>query len=157
MFPLPSPCSLPPPTPHPPLHPTSFLSTTGASPPSPPLAPACSSPPKKQADLNARTYTEAQAAAVVRQCLSAIHHAHQKGICHRDLKFENILWESEASDAQIKVRNYCICICIRRHTDEARSGGRRMNINHLFELKQRKRVLFCVCVCVCVLCFFSYY
>lgn len=55
------------------------------------------------ADLGARTYTEASAAAVVRQVLSAILHAHQKGICHRDLKFENILWESEADDAQIKV------------------------------------------------------
>lgn len=54
-------------------------------------------------DLGARTYTEASAAAVVRQVLSAILHAHQKGICHRDLKFENILWESEADDAQIKV------------------------------------------------------
>lgn len=58
-------------------------------------------------DLGARTYTEAQAAAVVRQVLSAILHAHQKGICHRDLKFENILWESKAEDAQIKVG---ICI-----------------------------------------------
>lgn len=55
-------------------------------------------------DLNARTYTEAQAADVVRMVLSAILHSHQKGIIHRDLKFENILWESDAPDAQIKVR-----------------------------------------------------
>ncbi|CAM9510307.1 unnamed protein product [Ectocarpus sp. 13 AM-2016] len=57
-------------------------------------------------DLGARTYTEAQAAAVVRQVLSAILHAHQKGICHRDLKFENILWESKAEDAQIKLIDF---------------------------------------------------
>eukprot|EP00752_Nemacystus_decipiens_P008893 g7938.t1 len=57
-------------------------------------------------DLGARTYTEASAAAVVRQVLSAILHAHQKGICHRDLKFENILWESEADDAQIKLIDF---------------------------------------------------
>ncbi|CAM9994879.1 unnamed protein product, partial [Hapterophycus canaliculatus] len=57
-------------------------------------------------DLGARTYTEAQAAAVVRQVLSAILHAHQKGICHRDLKFENILWESKADDAQIKLIDF---------------------------------------------------
>lgn len=60
-------------------------------------------------DLGARTYTEAQAAAVVRQVLSAILHAHQKGICHRDLKFENILWESKAEDAQIKVGTCVAC------------------------------------------------
>ncbi|CAN0196786.1 unnamed protein product, partial [Ectocarpus sp. 4 AP-2014] len=57
-------------------------------------------------DLGARTYTEAQAAAVVRQVLSAILHAHQKGICHRDLKFENILWESKAQEAQIKLIDF---------------------------------------------------
>lgn len=54
--------------------------------------------------MNVRTYTEAQAANVVRQCLSAIHYCHQRGICHRDLKFENILWESAAPDAHIKAR-----------------------------------------------------
>ena len=41
---------------------------------------------------------------MVKQILSAIRHAHDRGICHRDLKFENILWESKAPDAQIKVR-----------------------------------------------------
>lgn len=57
-----------------------------------------------QKDLNARSYTEPQAAEVVKQILSAIRHSHDRGICHRDLKFENILWESKAPDAQIKVR-----------------------------------------------------
>lgn len=62
-------------------------------------------------DLNARTYTEAQAATVVRQTLSALNHAHMKGICHRDLKFENILWESKAEDAHIKV-GHVMCVCM---------------------------------------------
>ncbi|CAM9326735.1 unnamed protein product [Ascophyllum nodosum] len=57
-------------------------------------------------DLNKRTYTEAQAADVVRMVLSAIMHAHQKGIIHRDLKFENILWESDAPDAHIKLIDF---------------------------------------------------
>lgn len=55
-------------------------------------------------DLNARRYGEVQAAVAVRQVLSAIHYSHRHGICHRDLKFENILWESTAPDAQIKVQ-----------------------------------------------------
>ncbi|CAN0131420.1 unnamed protein product [Laminaria digitata] len=57
-------------------------------------------------DLNARSYTEPQAAEVVKQILSAIRHAHDRGICHRDLKFENILWESKAPDAQIKLIDF---------------------------------------------------
>lgn len=54
-------------------------------------------------DLHKRKpYSEKEANNISRQLLSAIRYMHGKGIVHRDLKYENIMWESPTSD-QIKV------------------------------------------------------
>ena len=46
-------------------------------------------------DLHARKpYSEMDANSISKQLLSAIRYMHSKGIVHRDLKFENIMWES---------------------------------------------------------------
>lgn len=44
-------------------------------------------------------FTEAYAAKIIKQVLSAIKHLHDLGICHRDMKPENILFESKSKDA----------------------------------------------------------
>ena len=42
---------------------------------------------------------EADKAAIVRKMLSAVAYAHEHGICHRDIKLENFVFDSESVDA----------------------------------------------------------
>lgn len=46
------------------------------------------------------------ARAYVTQMVKAIVHCHKHGICHRDVKLQNILLESNAKDAQIKLIDF---------------------------------------------------
>ena len=58
-------------------------------------------------DLYARhPYTERQAARVVQQVLSAVNYMHERGFVHRDIKFENIMFESQASEAAVKLIDF---------------------------------------------------
>ncbi|KAL7473881.1 hypothetical protein ACHAXS_014375 [Conticribra weissflogii] len=59
-------------------------------------------------DLYTRApYTESQAVVLVRQLTSAIAHMHKNGIVHRDIKFENIMFESKDDPrAKIKVLDF---------------------------------------------------
>ncbi|KAG5188519.1 kinase-like domain-containing protein [Tribonema minus] len=51
-------------------------------------------------DLTRREpYTEAQAAVIICKVLRAIVYCHRHGVCHRDLKFENVLWEAPGRGA----------------------------------------------------------
>ena len=38
-------------------------------------------------------YTERQAAAHVSKVLGAVLYLHERGVCHRDLKLENVMFE----------------------------------------------------------------
>ena len=51
-------------------------------------------------------YTEEQAAGIIRQLVSAIDHMHKNEIVHRDIKMENILFESTDPNAKIKVIDF---------------------------------------------------
>lgn len=44
-------------------------------------------------------FTEREAAPVIHQLLSALAHMHAKGLVHRDVKFENIMYESPTSQS----------------------------------------------------------
>jgi hypothetical protein len=48
-------------------------------------------------------YSEPQAAELMTKMLSAVKHCHESGICHRDLKLENWVFESEAPGAELKL------------------------------------------------------
>eukprot|EP00339_Tiarina_fusa_P000908 CAMPEP_0116998546 /NCGR_PEP_ID=MMETSP0472-20121206/1577_1 /TAXON_ID=693140 ORGANISM="Tiarina fusus, Strain LIS" /NCGR_SAMPLE_ID=MMETSP0472 /ASSEMBLY_ACC=CAM_ASM_000603 /LENGTH=556 /DNA_ID=CAMNT_0004697725 /DNA_START=11 /DNA_END=1681 /DNA_ORIENTATION=+ len=51
-------------------------------------------------------YTEKQAAKIVGKLLSAVKYMHDHGIVHRDLKFENIMFENNDDAAEIKVIDF---------------------------------------------------
>lgn len=58
-------------------------------------------------DLYTRApYSEREAARYTDQLLSAIQYLHDHGVVHRDLKFENVMFESSSEDAQIKVIDF---------------------------------------------------
>ncbi|WKX91542.1 hypothetical protein Q1695_009960 [Nippostrongylus brasiliensis] len=51
-------------------------------------------------------FTEAEAADIMRQLVSAVGFLHSKRIVHRDLKPENILFESEDSNARLRLVDF---------------------------------------------------
>lgn len=51
-------------------------------------------------------YPEKLASIVVRNVLSALSYMHSKGICHRDLKLENVLLRSRHSDTDVKLADF---------------------------------------------------
>jgi calcium-dependent protein kinase len=58
-------------------------------------------------DLFARLpYSERHATVCIKQILSAISYMHSNNIAHRDLKFENIMFESKHPEAAIKVIDF---------------------------------------------------
>lgn len=51
-------------------------------------------------------YTEKQVAKIIGRLCSAVRYMHKHGFVHRDLNFENILFESTDDDAEIKLINF---------------------------------------------------
>lgn len=58
-------------------------------------------------DLWSRSpYTELQAATIVKKLISAIAYMHRIGITHRDIKMENIMFENESPESEIKLLDF---------------------------------------------------
>ena len=59
-------------------------------------------------------YSEKQAAMIVGKLVSAVKYLHDHRVVHRDLKFENIMFENKTENAEIKVRNESINLAFSR-------------------------------------------
>lgn len=57
-------------------------------------------------NLTTRKLGEPQVAVVAEQILRALAYMHRRGICHRDLKMENILYENTADDSSIRLIDF---------------------------------------------------
>ncbi|GFH56531.1 hypothetical protein CTEN210_13007 [Chaetoceros tenuissimus] len=53
-----------------------------------------------------RPYSERQAAEIISSLLNALTYMHSNQIMHRDLKFENVMFESNEPDAQVKIIDF---------------------------------------------------
>eukprot|EP00590_Aulacoseira_subarctica_P010604 CAMPEP_0172415214 /NCGR_PEP_ID=MMETSP1064-20121228/1683_1 /TAXON_ID=202472 /ORGANISM="Aulacoseira subarctica , Strain CCAP 1002/5" /LENGTH=548 /DNA_ID=CAMNT_0013152127 /DNA_START=66 /DNA_END=1712 /DNA_ORIENTATION=+ len=68
-------------------------------------------------------YVEQSAAKIVRQILSAVNYLHKNRVIHRDLKFENILFDSEHPDAEIKLIDFGLSRHFSRGQDQRTGKG----------------------------------
>mmetsp|Transcript_31223 Transcript_31223/g.45610 ORF Transcript_31223/g.45610 Transcript_31223/m.45610 type:complete len:512 (-) Transcript_31223:284-1819(-) len=67
-------------------------------------------------DLFARDpYSEKEASRIISQLLSAVSYMHSRNIIHRDLKFENIMFESRDPDSPVKIIDFGLA---KKHTDQ---------------------------------------
>lgn len=58
-------------------------------------------------NLNKRApYTEEQARVIVAKLLEAVNYLHKRGIVHRDIKFENIMFENKSESAEINLIDF---------------------------------------------------
>jgi calcium/calmodulin-dependent protein kinase I len=51
-------------------------------------------------------FGEHQTASLIVQLLCAVNYIHEKGIIHRDLKLENLLYYDDAEDSKILVADF---------------------------------------------------
>ena len=59
-------------------------------------------------DLTTRKLNESEVVIVAEQILRGVVYLHRNGVCHQDLKLENILYEHSGTDASIRLIDFGI-------------------------------------------------
>ena len=60
------------------------------------------------------TFSEKEAAIIFKQIITGLSYCHNQGICHRDLKMENILFLTKEEDSPIKIIDFGLSTCIKK-------------------------------------------
>jgi len=69
------------------------------------------------------SYSEGDAAKLMKRLLEAINYCHQKNVIHRDLKPENIILQDTASDLDFKIVDFGLAVIARPDTKETLRCG----------------------------------
>ena len=56
--------------------------------------------------LKKEFFSEKEAARIFKQILMALNYCHNSGVCHWDLKPENIIFDTEEDDSDIKIIDF---------------------------------------------------
>ena len=59
-------------------------------------------------------FSEKEAAIIFKQIITAISYCHNQGICHRDLKLENVLFLTSQEDSPIKIIDFGLSQCVEK-------------------------------------------
>ena len=57
---------------------------------------------------------EKEIAKIFNQIMSAISYCHEKGVVHRDMKLENILFANESEDSPIKIIDFGLSVLFKK-------------------------------------------
>ena len=68
---------------------------------------------KKMEDED-ETFSESEAAIIFKQIITAINYCHNQGICHRDLKMENVLFLTNQKNSPIKIIDFGLSQCVEK-------------------------------------------
>jgi len=68
----------------------------------------------KKMEEEDETFSEKDAAIILKQVMQALSYCHNQGICHRDLKLENILLVSKTKISPIKIIDFGLSECIQK-------------------------------------------
>ena len=60
------------------------------------------------------TFSEKEAANILKQIITAVSYCHNQGICHRDLKMENVLFLNNHTNSPIKIIDFGLSQCIEK-------------------------------------------
>ena len=77
---------------------------------------------------------EKEIARIFNQIMSAVAYCHDKGIVHRDLKLENILFASEAPDSPIKIIDFVFSVLFVKNKEKEKNS----DVNDLKKLGYRR-------------------
>ncbi|CAG8583015.1 6955_t:CDS:2 [Acaulospora morrowiae] len=66
---------------------------------------------------NKRSYTEQDAANLVRQILDGVSYLHDNGIVHRDLKPENLLFKDKSEDSELLITDFGLSKILKSNND----------------------------------------
>ena len=66
----------------------------------------------KKMEEEDETFSEREAAIIFKQIITGLSYCHNQGICHRDLKMENVLFLTSQENSPIKIIDFGLSTCV---------------------------------------------